>query len=126
MHDLGLSFPKTPSAWIRAMRQNQRIMLRDACIPSAAWDVCRQPVQVAAPARSRESLSPPKAQYCAEECTRRLRLRGSDRALMVWMTWFWPSLLYLSRIVQPDTILRWHRAGFRAYWGWKSRARPGR
>jgi hypothetical protein len=30
---------------MRAMRQNQRLMLRDACIPSAAWDVCRQPVQ---------------------------------------------------------------------------------
>ena len=56
----------------------------------------------------------------------RLRLRGSDRALLVWMTWLWPSLLGLSRVVQPDTILRWHRAGFRAYWRWKSRARPGR
>src|SRR2546430_668820 len=53
------------------------------------------------------------------------RLRGSDRALLVWMTWLWPSLLGLSCIVQPDTILRWHRAGFRAYWRWKSRARPG-
>src|SRR5213083_242273 len=42
----------------------------------------------------------------------RLRLRRSDRALLVWMTWLWPSLLGLSRIVQPDTILRWHRAGF--------------
>src|SRR6266702_7190157 len=55
----------------------------------------------------------------------RLRLRGSDRALLVWMTWLWPSLLGLSRVVQPDTILRWHRAGFRAYWHWKSRGRPG-
>src|SRR5499433_3263217 len=45
----------------------------------------------------------------------RQRLRGSDRALLVWMTWLWPSLLGLSRVVQPDTILRWHRAGFRAY-----------
>jgi hypothetical protein len=42
------------------------------------------------------------------------------------MTWLWPSLLGLSRVVQPDTILRWHRAGFRAYWRWKSRGRPGR
>ena len=56
----------------------------------------------------------------------RLRLRRSDRALLVWMTWIWPSLLGLSRVVQPDTILRWHRAGFRAYWRWKSRGRPGR
>ena len=55
----------------------------------------------------------------------RPRLRGSDRALLVWMTWLWPSLLGLSCIVQPDTILRWHRAGFRAYWRWKSRGRPG-
>ena len=56
----------------------------------------------------------------------RLRLRGIDRALMVWMTRLWPSLLNLSRVVRPDTILRWHRAGFRAYWRWKSRGRPGR
>jgi hypothetical protein len=42
------------------------------------------------------------------------------------MTWLCPSLLGLARVVQPDTILRWHRAGFRAYWRWKSRGRPGR
>src|SRR5207245_8174836 len=56
----------------------------------------------------------------------RLQLRSSDRALMVWMTRMWPSLLGLTRVVQPATILRWHRCGFRAYWRWKSRARPGR
>jgi hypothetical protein len=56
----------------------------------------------------------------------RPQLRGSDRALLVWMTGLWPSLLGLSRVVQPDTILRWHRAGFRAHWRWKSRGRPGR
>jgi transposase InsO family protein len=56
----------------------------------------------------------------------RVRLRAGDRALMVWLTRMWPSLLGLSRVVQPDTILRWHRAGFRAYWRWKSRGRPGR
>src|SRR6266481_2835480 len=46
----------------------------------------------------------------------RVRLRAADRALMVWMTRMWPSLLGLSCVVQPDTIMRWHRAGFRAYW----------
>ena len=56
----------------------------------------------------------------------RLRLRGADRAFMVWMTRLWPDLLSLSRVVRPDTILRWHRAGFRAYWRWKSRGQPGR
>ena len=56
----------------------------------------------------------------------RLRLRMRDRVLLVLMTWLWPSLLGLSRVVQPDTILRWHRAGFRVYWRWKSRGRAGR
>jgi transposase InsO family protein len=45
---------------------------------------------------------------------------------MVWLTQLWPSLLGLSRVVQPETILGWHRAGFRAYWRWKSHGRPGR
>jgi hypothetical protein len=56
----------------------------------------------------------------------RLRLRGSDRALMVWMTRLWPNLLNATRVVQPETILRWHRAGFITFWRWKSRKKAGR
>ena len=56
----------------------------------------------------------------------RLRLRGSDRALLIWMTRLWPSLLGVAQVVQPETILRWHRAGFTAFWRWKSRNRAGR
>jgi hypothetical protein len=56
----------------------------------------------------------------------RLRLRGSDRALLVWMTRLWPSLLGAAQFVQPETPLRWHRAGFTAFWRWKSRKRAGR
>ncbi len=56
----------------------------------------------------------------------RLRLRGSDRALLVWTVRVWPSLLGAAQVVQPETILRWHRAGFRVLWRWKSRNRAGR
>jgi hypothetical protein len=56
----------------------------------------------------------------------RLRLRGSDRALLVWMARLWPSLLRVTQVVQPETILRWHRAGFKAFWRWRSRNRAGR
>ena len=45
----------------------------------------------------------------------RVRLRGSDRALLVWMTRLWPSLLGAAQVVQPETILSWHRAGFTAF-----------
>ncbi len=56
----------------------------------------------------------------------RLPLRGSDRALLVWMTRLWPGLLGMAQVVEPATILRWHRAGYRSYWRWKSRKRAGR
>jgi hypothetical protein len=57
---------------------------------------------------------------------RRVRPHGSDRALMVWMVRLWPNLIDTIRVVKPETVLRWHRAGFRAYWRWKSRNRVGR
>jgi len=37
----------------------------------------------------------------------RLRLRGGDHALLMWMTWLWPSLLDVVWVVQPETVLRW-------------------
>jgi hypothetical protein len=42
------------------------------------------------------------------------------------MTRLWPSLLGVAKVVQPETVLRWHRAGFKAFWRWKSRKRAGR
>ena len=56
----------------------------------------------------------------------RVRLRSGDRAFMVWMVRLWPSLLDVIQVVQPETVLRWHRVGFRVYWRWKSRKRVGR
>ena len=56
----------------------------------------------------------------------RLRLRGSDRALLICMTRLWPNLRGMAQVVQPETILRWHRAGFKVFWRWKSRNRAGR
>src|SRR5258708_37129792 len=50
-------------------------------------------------------------------------MRAGDRALMVCMTRLLQILLGLARVVQPATILRWHRSGVRAYWRVKSRAR---
>ena len=54
------------------------------------------------------------------------RLRGSDRALLIWLTRLWPGLLGMAQVVKPETILRWHRAGFKGFWRWKSRSRAGR
>jgi hypothetical protein len=56
----------------------------------------------------------------------RLRLHAADRALLVWLTRACPELLNLAKVVKPETILRWHRAGFKALWRWKSRRQAGR
>jgi transposase InsO family protein len=56
----------------------------------------------------------------------RIRLSRSDRALLVLITKLWPHLVGVARLVQPETILRWHRTGFRLFWRWKSRNRAGR
>jgi hypothetical protein len=42
------------------------------------------------------------------------------------MSRLWPSLLGTVQVVQPETILRGHRAGFKAFWRWKSRKQAGR
>ena len=40
--------------------------------------------------------------------------------------WQRPKTHEALAIVRPDTVVRWHRAGFRCYWRWISRSRPGR
>ena len=56
----------------------------------------------------------------------RLRLRNIDRLILVWMYRLFPSILNAITVVKPETVIRWHRRGFRAYWRWKSRRRGGR
>jgi hypothetical protein len=54
------------------------------------------------------------------------KLAVADRLLFVWLHSLFPSVLNAITIVQPETIIRWHRTGFRLYWRWKSLARGGR
>ena len=56
----------------------------------------------------------------------RPKLTVADRLLFVWLYRLFPSVLNAVTIVQPETVIRWHRTGFRLYWRWKSRTRGGR
>src|SRR5262245_4480893 len=51
----------------------------------------------------------------------RVRLTNSDRLFFVLLYRWFPSILKTMTIIQPETLVRWHRAGFRRYWRWKSR-----
>ncbi len=57
---------------------------------------------------------------------KRLYLTGIDRAIFVTLYRVAPSSLNALSVIRPETVVRWHRAGFRAFWRWKSRSRGGR
>ena len=58
---------------------------------------------------------------------KRLSFRPSERIFWVWLYRLWPTCLQTLMIFKPDTLVRWHRKGFRLYWTWKSRrCRSGR
>ena len=56
----------------------------------------------------------------------RVRLTNNDRWFFIQLYRWFPSILQTLTIVRPETLLSWHRAGFRRYWRWKSRSRGGR
>src|ERR1700694_219687 len=57
---------------------------------------------------------------------RRLTFSSIDRLVFAGLYQLAPGVLDALKIVRPQTVIRWHRAGFRAYWRWKSRHRGGR
>src|ERR1700737_2925550 len=56
----------------------------------------------------------------------RVRFTNHDRWFFIQLYRWFPSILKVFTIIQPETLVRWHRAGFRCYWRWKSRPRGGR
>ena len=56
----------------------------------------------------------------------RVRLTRSDRLLWVWISHAWREWRTAVVIVKPETVIAWHRRGFRLFWTWKSRRRLGR
>jgi len=56
----------------------------------------------------------------------RVRLTNSDRWFFIQLYRWFPSILTVLTVIRPATLVRWHRAGFRCYWRWKSRPLGGR
>ena len=57
---------------------------------------------------------------------KRVTFRNVDRLVFAGLYRIAPHVLDALKILKPETLIRWHRAGFRAYWRWKSRPRGGR
>jgi hypothetical protein len=58
--------------------------------------------------------------------TKRAAFKSIDRLVFAGLYRLVPGVLDALKILKPETVIRWHRAGFRAYWRWKSRSRGGR
>src|SRR6202045_3480562 len=56
----------------------------------------------------------------------RVLLTNHDRWFLIQLYRWFPSILQVLTIIRPETLVRWHRAGFRCYWRWKSRPQGGR
>ena len=56
----------------------------------------------------------------------RAQVTNGDRWFFIQLYRWFPSILNVLTIIQPETLVRWHRAGFRRYWRWKSRSAGGR
>jgi len=61
-----------------------------------------------------------------QRSVKRPQLRKRDRVFWVWLSRLWADWWSSLVIVKPRTVIRWHRQGFRLYWHWNSRKRPGR
>ena len=56
----------------------------------------------------------------------RIQFANSDRWFFVRLYCWFPSILQVLTIIRPETVIYWHRSGFRYYWRWKSRSLGGR
>ena len=87
---------------------------------------------LASPFKSKSRFEAENAVLRHQLIVLRRRVRGraqptnNDRWFLVQMYRWFPSILTVVAIVQPETLVRWHRAGFRRYWRWKLNSRGGR
>ena len=56
----------------------------------------------------------------------RVGLTNNDRWFLIQLYRWFPAIVQVLTIIRPETLVRWHRAGFRCYWRWKSRSLGGR
>ncbi len=82
--------------------------------------------QVSGKARSRESGHPPTDQHPGPQASEARAPNEFGPAAVDLAVGVFPSILNAILVIRPETLIRWHRRGFRAYWRWKSRPRVGR
>ena len=87
---------------------------------------------LASPFKSRSRLEAENAAVRHQLIVLQRKVRGrvhftnSDRLFFIQLYRWFPSILEAIMIIRPEALVRWHRAGFRSYWRWKSGSQGGR
>ena len=123
---LWLSIPKTLSAEFCGGQENRIMIGGDGGVWKLLWafveDCFRSPEQL----RAENAALRHQLNILRRKAPKRPRLSGSDRVLFVWLYRLFPRIIDAITIIRPETVIGWHRAGFRAWWRWKSRNLGGR
>src|ERR1700730_17884381 len=96
------------------------------------WLLCFVLTALTSPFKSKIRLEAENAALRHQLIVLRRKPRGraqpakSDRWFLIQLCRWLPSFLKVLTIIRPETLVRWHRAGFRSYWRWKSRSLGGR
>jgi transposase InsO family protein len=99
---------------------------RDVRVPDKLLLVARSRLKSRASLEAENLVLRQQVIVLSRQSRSRVRLRNIDRLIFVWLYRFFPAILNTITVVKPETIIRWHRSGFRAYWRWKSRRCGGR
>jgi hypothetical protein len=83
-------------------------------------------LQAQEPTRSGECCSQAPGDGAAAQGARSVQFTNGDRLFFIQLYRWCPSVLKAMIILRPETVVRWHRAGLRRYWLWKSRSQGGR
>ena len=98
--------------------------MREAC--NLAWSVLVLLFQSRASLKAEILILRHQLNIQRRHLPKRLTFSAMDRLTFVGLYRLVPSTLNALTIVKPETVVCWHRAGFRSYWRWKSRSRFGR
>jgi hypothetical protein len=118
-----LSVPKTWSALI--WRQNR---VTSAAMVTLLWFLLRllaSPFKSASRREAENAVLRHQLAVLQRKLGGRVQFTNSDRLFFIQLYRWFPSILKAITIIRPETVVRWHRSGFRHYWRWKSRS-PGR
>ena len=129
-----MSLPKTPSAIILLDLRQYASILRAAAAtpfqpfreyPMLIFHVLFHLLRLVVSGRATlvaENLALRQQLAVLRRSVNRPRIKRLDRVFWVWLSRLWTGWRSVLVIVKPDTVVKWHRASFRLYWCWKSRA----